>query len=170
MVLNRFFVVIFIFSVVTACGVAERGSVPVHEPSEGPALMSVDRVSNARSDLYNELQSAYRKWRGTPYALGGSSLSGVDCSAFTQNVFQDHFGRELPRHTTEQLRVGEGVRRGFLRTGDLVFFRTARSTLHVGIYMGEGTFLHASVSQGVTLSEIGDPYWATRYIGARRVL
>lgn len=170
MVPSRLFVMILTLLMLTACGVAERGSVPVNDVPQEPELMSVDRISNARSDLYRELQIAYRKWEGTPYVLGGRSLSGVDCSAFTQNVFQDHFERELPRHTTEQLRAGEGVRRRYLRAGDLVFFRTARSTLHVGIYMGEGEFLHASVSQGVTISQLGDPYWATRYIGARRVM
>ena len=170
MAICRAFIAFLLAVSLAACGVAERSSYTADEPMSAPIQMSLHQKVIGESELYLELRSAFSRWEGTPYVLGGSSLSGVDCSAFTKTVFEDHFERELPRHTSEQLRAGDGVRRRFLQTGDLVFFRTARSTLHVGIYMGEGDFLHASVSEGVTISGLGDPYWATRYIGARRVL
>lgn len=115
---------------------------------------------------------AYRDWRGTPYRIGGRSASGVDCSSFVSIIFDEYFGVDLPMHTRKLLNEGTGVRRRALRTGDLVFFKTGRKTFHVGVMVksGEGEFLHASTSQGVTLSNIHDQYWADQYLGARRIM
>lgn len=125
--------------------------------------------ANVRS-VSQQLFSAHNKWEGTPYVLGGNGQNGVDCSSFTQIVFEQYFDEDLPRNTREQLQEGEAVRRNQIRPGDLIFFRTSRSTLHVGIAMEEGRFLHASVSNGVTISTLSDRYWAGRYLGARRIL
>lgn len=117
-----------------------------------------------------ELYSAHKQWQGTPYVLGGSDVNGVDCSSFMQIVFDHHFGIEMPRHTSEQLQVGSGVRRTAVRPGDLVFFRTGANTMHVGVIVEADEFLHASTSSGVMISSLGESYWASRYLGARRIL
>jgi len=80
------------------------------------------------------------------------------------------FGLYLPRSTAEQARFGRRIERDELLPGDLVFFRIGRRTRHVGIYLGQGEFAHASQSQGVVVSRLDDPYWARRYWMARRVL
>jgi lipoprotein Spr len=116
------------------------------------------------------LMESYNKWRGTPYRLGGNSLSGVDCSAFVQIVMRDQFGVQLPRTTDQQLRTGQRVRKNRLRTGDLIYFRTSRTTLHVGIMLDKQRFIHASTSSGVMISSINERYWNRRYIGGRRVI
>ena len=138
--------------------------------SSSPSLMNVSESDGMLSDVEKRLHRAHREWEGTPYVLGGNSSDGIDCSAFTQTVFRDYFNKDIPRDTRSQLFEGSGIRRKFIRTGDLIFFKTGRKSLHVGIAIGDGDFLHASRSSGVMISNIREHYWATRYLGARRVL
>lgn len=109
-------------------------------------------------------------WRGTPYALGGTSRQGIDCSAFVQITLADRFQTPVPRNTEQQVQAGFEVDRWQLTPGDLVFFRTGRSSGHVGMYVGSKWFLHASTSAGVTLNSLDEPYWRGRYWAARRVI
>lgn len=116
------------------------------------------------------LMQSYEQWKGTPYRIGGMTQSGVDCSAFVLIVMRDQYGIRLPRNTEEQLRVGRRVRANQMRTGDLVFFRTGRKTLHVGIMINRTEFMHASTSQGVMISSMRETYWRQRYLRTRRVI
>ena len=103
------------------------------------------------------------------YRLGGLSKSGIDCSGFVVVTFRDKFAINLPRSTKEQVSLGQSIRKRNIRVGDLVFFKTAVFTRHVGIYMGERHFIHASTSRGVTLSSLDNPYWKSSYWMARRL-
>ena len=162
--------IIFAISLtISACGVARETTVPSNRSGPAPVMASVSE-SPEKMGVQERLFSAHSQWEGTPYVLGGKGPTGVDCSSFTQIVFDDFFDISLPRNTREQLQRGEGIRRSSISPGDLIFFRTGRSTLHVGIAMGEGNFLHASVSRGVMISNLSKPYWAGRYLGARRVV
>lgn len=116
------------------------------------------------------LRDEVARWRGTPYRLGGSSTSGIDCSAFVQRVYDAVFAVGLPRTTRSQVRVGRSVDLDELQPGDLVFFRPPSSPRHVGIYLSGGRFAHASTSEGVTISELSLPYWRRAYWTARRVV
>ncbi|MCV6612357.1 MAG: NlpC/P60 family protein [Amphritea sp.] len=120
-------------------------------------------------EVRQALETQYRRWRGVPYQLGGSSKAGIDCSGFTQTTFYEQFNQPLPRTTEAQARLGQQVSAGELKAGDLVFFRTAVKVRHVGIYMGEGEFLHASTSRGVMISRLDNPYWQQHYWQARRL-
>lgn len=151
------------------CGVVERGSRPVADNTEPPERPMAANVSK-EVDVSEQLWGAHREWKGTPYILGGNGINGVDCSSFTQIVYRDYFGENLPRNTRNQLQEGSGVRRNSIQPGDLIFFRTARGVLHVGIAMEDGDFLHASTSSGVMISNLGERYWSARYLGARRIL
>lgn len=107
---------------------------------------------------------------GTPYMYGGSTKQGMDCSGFTFNVFSNALHKQLPRSTKEQFNVGVEIDRSELRFGDLVFFNTTgRSPSHVGIYIENDLFAHASVSYGVTFSSLESTYYKKRFVGARRV-
>ncbi|MDX1642328.1 MAG: NlpC/P60 family protein [Balneolaceae bacterium] len=175
-----FAVVCLLFFYVTGCGIANRATIPDTEPKTNtedepanlPLAMDVSGKSSVEdvTSVRRQLQNAHQQWEGTPYRYGGNSANGIDCSAFTQIVFRDFFNTDLPRNTRSQLQEGSGVRRRSIQTGDLIFFKTGRKSLHVGISMGNGDFLHASVSSGVMISNIGEQYWALRYLGARRVL
>lgn len=111
------------------------------------------------------------RYLGVKYAYGGNSKSGMDCSGFICQVFKNAANRLLPRSTTEQFTMGERVEMDDLRFGDLVFFNTTgRSPSHVGIYIEDGVFAHASVVEGVTLSSLESTYYVKRFVGARRVV
>lgn len=116
------------------------------------------------------LLDEHKRWVGTPYVLGGESQRGIDCSALVQQVFDEAFAVELPRTTSGQVLEGRRVERDELNPGDLVFFRPPGPYRHVGVYVGEGRFLHASSSQGVILSRLDNVYWNRYYWQARRPL
>lgn len=134
--------------------------------SQPPPVMAVSSLQETKASL----MQAYRDWEGTPYKLGGESKQGVDCSRLVHVIFDDYFGIDLPTNTKTQLNAGDSIRRAGVRTGDLVFFRTGRKTLHVGIAVNSGEFLHASTSNGVMISKLGNSYWRNRFLAARRVL
>lgn len=108
--------------------------------------------------------------RGAPYRPGGVDPSGFDCSGFVRYVYEQH-GVAVPRQVRDQFRVGKNVDRDDLEPGDLVFFSTvAPGASHVGIVIGGDQFVHAPSEKGVVRVEsLGAQYWASRYIGAKRV-
>ncbi len=111
-------------------------------------------------------------WLGTRYDFGGSSRTGIDCSAFTRMVFSTVAKVELPRTAAQQSTIGRTVsKRTDLQFGDLVFFHTRRHAYvsHVGVYLGDNLFAHASSRYGVTISSLESTYYSKRLIGARRI-
>jgi len=109
------------------------------------------------------------RYLGVPYMWGGTSFNGVDCSGFVQSVFAKN-GITLPRMADEQFSVGHRIATKLLMPGDLVFFETYTSgASHVGIYLGGGKFIHAS-TRGVVIDALSMDYYASRYIGARRLV
>jgi cell wall-associated NlpC family hydrolase len=118
--------------------------------------------------LLEKLLAQHQEWQGTRYRMGSLSKSGVDCSGFVLITFRDQFGIELPRSTRDQHKLGLDIKRDQLTTGDLVFFHTGRYD-HVGIYLENDQFLHASTRAGVKISKLSDPYWNKRYWKAKRL-
>jgi cell wall-associated NlpC family hydrolase len=126
----------------------------------GAAGLASDLVMNAMGLL------------GVRYRMGGNDAdSGLDCSGLVRLVFQQTFGLVLPRRSAEISQLGEKVDRKELRPGDLVFFNTLRRAYsHVGIYVGDGKFLHAPSAGGeVRVESMNIPYWDKRFNGARRI-
>jgi cell wall-associated NlpC family hydrolase len=112
------------------------------------------------------------KYMNTPYKYGGNSLNGIDCSAFTQSVYQSSWMITLNRSARDQYQQGTVIEnREDLKFGDLIFFNTRRRVRpgHVGIYIGENLFAHASSTLGVTISSLEHNYYNKRYMGARRI-
>jgi len=158
---------------------ARPGSRAIHSIIPGVADLQtrwqssplVQQVSGQASDL---VESAMN-FIGVRYRRGGTSAeTGFDCSGFTRHVFEATLGRVLPRRADQQAHDGElqSVRRDELRPGDLVFFNTMRRAFsHVGIYVGEGKFIHAPRTGGeVRVEDMQKSYWARRFDGARRDL
>lgn len=107
---------------------------------------------------------------GTPYRNGGADPGGFDCSGFIEWVFAAE-GVRVPRTVAELYRTGDAVARADIAPGDLVFFATTSSgPSHVGLALGEGEFVHAPSARGrVRLDRLASSYWATRFLGARRI-
>lgn len=133
----------------------------VYRGGGGAALADSNQVKQA-------LRAHYQKWQGTPYRAGGMSPAGVDCSGFIHLTYSQLFGLNPGRSTEDQLNRGRSVQRRDLRPGDLLFFRTGLFDRHVGIYFDDGWFVHASASQGVTVSTLKRDYWDRTYSTARR--
>ena len=139
-------------------------------PQQSQSYEYQGEISAAEKNRRNVLLTHYEQWQGTPYRLGGNGRDGVDCSAFTQLTFNQRFAFQLPRTTEAQALQGEQVSRTSLVVGDLLFYKTRAKVRHVGMYVGEGQFIHASTSRGVMLSDMSNPYWQSKFWQARRVI
>lgn len=133
------------------------------EKTDGSALLLNKAVAK------NIVLAQYDAWKGTRYKYGGLSKDGIDCSGFIHQTFLSLFDIRLPRRSIMQGEVGYDISTDLLQPGDLVFFKMGASANHVGIYIDDGEFVHASTSQGVTKSSLNDPYWRRRFWKARRV-
>ncbi len=131
-------------------------NVTILRPQEAAQLLD---EAQARSILYAQ----YQEWRAVRYRIGGLSKSGIDCSGFVYITFRDRFGIALPRSSDKQVVLGRKIDETELRTGDLVFFRTGRNDRHVGIFLEDRKFLHASTLKGVMISSLDDVYWSKEY-------
>lgn len=108
---------------------------------------------------------------GARYRLGGQGKSGFDCSGLVGQVYRDYNGMKLPRTVRELFQIGLPVDGKGFETGDLLFYNTdGRGPSHVGVFLWNSLFLHASSSDGVVLTDTRDAYYARRYLGARRLL
>lgn len=131
-----------------------------------------DPYSAATDEEINDLVMYAMSLAETPYRYGGNdSEEGFDCSGFVEYVYKNTLKISLPRTSTEMSDKGKAVGSKKLRPGDLVFFNTQHhSYSHVGIYVGEGKFIHAPKSgTQIQVTSMKDGYWANRYDGARRV-
>ena len=145
----------------------QRGLLPTRAHQEASDV--VRQVRETASELVMQAMN----FLGVPYRLGGSSAEqGFDCSGFTRYVFEHSIGLVLPRRAHEQATQAglATVARHELRPGDLVFFNTMRRAFsHVGIYIGDGRFIHAPASGGeVRVEDMRAAYWTRRFNGARR--
>ncbi len=126
------------------------------------------RVAHKASDLVFNAMG----FLGVPYRRGGNSAeTGFDCSGFVRAMYEQTIGLLLPRRAHEQAAATETIDRNDLQPGDLVFFNTMRSAFsHVGIYVGEGKFIHSpKPGAQVRVEDMGGAYWSRRFDGARRV-
>lgn len=150
--------------------VSTTGCVSVGNSSHQTPAPSKSSVNLTANEVESLLKEASERWNNVPHQLGGATLQGVDCSGLVQSVFDEKLAVRLPRTTVHQARAGEPVGKSSLQPGDLVFFRPTRDDRHVGIYLSDGNFLHASSSEGVTTSSLDSEYWSERWWQARRVL
>jgi cell wall-associated NlpC family hydrolase len=142
---------------------------PIVPPPSAPGRSNPVMPGRGNADGY-ALSGTALSLRGAPYKDGGMDPTGFDCSGFVRYVYEQH-GVAMPRQVREQFRVGKNVDRDRLEPGDLVFFSTvAPGASHVGIVIGGDQFVHAPSERGVVRVEsLTQQYWASRFIGAKRV-
>lgn len=124
---------------------------------------------NNTPTLNDTFYSFYNEWKGVKYKFGGNSKKGIDCSAFIQKAYKK-LDINIPRTTALQSKVGKQIRKNQLEIGDLVFFRTGKNSRHVGIYLENGRFMHASTSKGVIISKLSNVYFNKHYWKAQRII
>lgn len=168
---------------------ADYVSKPVAVPSVKKDLLTVAAKSENNIESAEALQFKYSllldvevelikninlfrvidEWYGVKYLFGGSTKNGIDCSAFMQVLFTSLYGISLPRTAKMQYDFSRRISRTELKEGDLLFFNTRGGVSHVGMYLANNKFVHASV-KGVTVSDMFEPYYASRLIGTGRVM
>ena len=140
---------------------------------ENRLLATLGQMSHSVTDRASDLVVTAMGFLGVPYRRGGSSVdTGFDCSGFVQAMYQSTVGLVLPRRADEQAAATESIDSKDLQPGDLVFFNTLKRTFsHVGIYIGDGKFIHSpKPGAQVRVEDMGVSYWRRRFDGARRVL
>ena len=130
-----------------------------------------ENLSHGSNYISRRIVNTSMQYIGVPYVFGGNSPRyGLDCSAYVKLVYSQ-VGINLPRTADAQFEVGTPVSTADLLPGDAVFFETyAPGASHVGIYIGDGNFIHASSSKGVTISSLSGAYYSAHYLGARRMV
>jgi len=132
-----------------------------------------EKVLNTHSATPDKIINTAQQYLGVPHCMGGMTMKCMDCSGLLVTVFAIH-GIKLPHNSEEQARYGRiitGLEK--LKKGDMVFFirsyRTNQFITHSGIYLGDGTFIHTSSSNGVTVTSLNDPWWNERFLFGTRV-
>jgi cell wall-associated NlpC family hydrolase len=145
--------------------------IPSRAVAASPAVAVAPEAGQTGESIKDRLLRVARRMLEVPYRFGGTTLWGLDCSGFVQKTFA-FFGLELPRTARDQFREGSKVSKADLSPGDLVFFRTyAKYASHVGIYLGDNRFVHASShDRKVTIDSLDEPYYMKHYLGAKRLL
>jgi cell wall-associated NlpC family hydrolase len=141
---------------------------PANSKSAPPVNENSTPVTGPENPTEEKIIEEARKWLGVPYKYGGNTRSGIDCSGFVVNVYNE-LGVKLPRTSRQQYNFARKVGKSNLRVGDLVFFGRSRVN-HVGIYIGNNMMIHASSSRGVVKQNLNDSYYARNYAGSGRVL
>ncbi|MFN8243351.1 MAG: C40 family peptidase [Ferruginibacter sp.] len=128
-------------------------------------LMNTEVENLGNFSLYNFIED----WWGTRYRYGGQTRAGVDCSAYSGALLNRVYGISTPRTARDMYAVATHIDREDLQEGDLVFFNTRGGVSHVGVYLGNGYFTHASVGNGVTISSLNENYYSRRFISGGRL-
>lgn len=155
------FIVVAVLFIGSMSGCASKPDIaPLSSPGPGPMTV-----------LERRIWDNVRDWQGAPYLWGGVTANGIDCSAFVQTIYRRTFGIDLPRTTAEQVHVGVPVAWDRVDAGDLVFFLSPDRSRHVGIYLRNRMFVHATKSGGgVKVSRLDDAHWRSIFWTARRIL
>jgi murein DD-endopeptidase / murein LD-carboxypeptidase len=124
------------------------------------------KIDSKSLDLYRTIDG----WIGVPYKYGSNTRKGTDCSGFTGCVYRDVYKKEIPRSSEDQYMKAQHIKQKHLQEGDLVFFRieNKKKASHVGLYLGNNKFIHASTSRGVRIDDLTDDYYKKHFVSGGR--
>lgn len=170
-VANIYSVLIWVslLAVLSSCGSKKV----LYDPQEVAYLSRQLKIPISNDDVNIPLFAEVSLWLGVPYKGGGDTKKGTDCSGFVSQVYQRVYKKKLERSSSAQAKKNvHTIRKGSLRTGDLVFFRTLKNSKtidHVGIFLRNGYFIHASTSRGVIVSSLDEDYYRRSWQKGGRV-
>ncbi len=156
----------------------KAGAVPVNPSALNSSIEKSTPIQFKYSQLLNRdvesvnnipLYCFIEEWWDTPYRYGGHTKKGIDCSSFTGYLLGNVYSIKLPRTARQQYNACIKISKDEMTEGDMVFFNTRGGVSHVGVYLGEGYFVHASTSSGVTINNLEEEYFSTRFLGAGRI-
>ena len=136
--------------------------------SSKPHFIAPAKVSSKDSPVVKKILEHYSQWKGVKYREGGMSKQGVDCSGYVYLSYKNSLNKKIPRTTELLSQSGKLINSAQIKPGDLVFFKTGFKVRHVGIYIKDNQFVHASSSRGVMISKLNNPYWLDAFWMARR--
>ena len=157
---------------ISSCGTRRYETIYTPPPANATRTLStrygIQLTQRDNHTLYNTVA----QWLGTPHRNGGSTMRGTDCSGFVGNIYRTVYKKNLARNSADILRLNcRRISRQNLREGDLVFFATGRTkkVTHVGVYLKDGKFAHASTSSGVIISNLSEDYYRKRWVSGGSV-
>jgi lipoprotein Spr len=164
--MRKGFIYLLVFFIFINCA-----AYPVYRPpGQRPKKKPIPAVKKSKINT-RKMGYIIDSYLGTPYKENGLSRRGIDCSGLVVEVYRRYSGTNLPHSTEKLYKLVKKVNKKNLLYGDLVFFSfNSRKVNHVGIYIEESKFVHASSSQGVIVSSFKDEYYSKNYVGARRVI
>lgn len=154
----------------------KSGSGNSHQQTLTSGAVAIPFMAGALAkDKQDAMMAEIRSWIGTPYKFGTVEKGkGTDCSGFVGYVFKKVLNMDLPRSSSDMYSAGQSIAQKDLKFGDLVFFQNtykgSKGASHVGIYVGDNKFAHASTTVGVTISELSEDYYAKHFLGCRKIL
>ena len=156
----------------TSCGISRK--TPVTRPDSNAKrdkelIQKYEEIIGQKIDIRESLPlyQALDGWMGVPYQYGSNTRKGTDCSGFTGCIYRDVYKIEIPRSSEDQFTKAKPVKKVQLQEGDLVFFRidNKKKASHVGIYLGNNKFVHASTSKGVRIDDLESEYYRKYFVG-----
>jgi lipoprotein Spr len=137
---------------------------------EQKPIEKIEDPDNLASEYFSQIMGVY-DWIGTPYRLGGGTKKGIDCSGFAFQLYNKVFSTLIGNNSRNIFSMVNPISKSELKEGDLVFFKIgSRSITHMGVYMGNNKFAHASTSKGVMISDLDEAYWRKYYYKGGRLL
>lgn len=151
----------------SACHSSRQAVNKTSQPNKSAVISpAVTRTTARLKGDSKKLVDEALTWVGTPYRYGGQDYSGTDCSGLTMKVYHKALGIKIPRNSAEQQKFCDKIKKKQLTPGDLLFFCTGKDNnrvSHVGLYIGDGQFIHSSASRGVIISHIDEKYYTSHY-------
>ncbi|MBK5719758.1 C40 family peptidase [Dysgonomonas sp. Marseille-P4677] len=177
LIIRIFILSLSVIFLTTSCGSKKLQSGLLYDPKEVAELsekLGIELSNLNKGDDYNmPLYAEVSQWLGVPYRHAGLSRKGLDCSGFAYLMYQKVYNKKIPRSTSDLARMKmKHVSKKQLQTGDLVFFATSKNRgkiSHVGIYLKDGFFIHASTSQGVVVNHLDEPYYSKSWKKGGRI-
>lgn len=142
----------------------------MEEPEEEWDDQPFEMDSPELSQVQNVILKEFYVWKGTPYRMGGNTMRGIDCSGFARHIYSSLFSLNVPRSSREFMSTGQRIDKDELKPGDLIVFSPRSYPRHVGIYIGNNKFIHASRNRGVSMADLDQRYWKRAFRMARRLI